>query len=483
MYSLNFIHCDHSLPILAPVLPYSLKSILRRQCVIKSFECSKQCVKVLQTDLYITDSPVNHREVETETLALQVTNMDDERFQQELQALKQRVWQFSSAYTPMMPSYDPFVDQLGDLKAELLSMQGKLTDYLRDRIPQTPESPTKPDSISAQMNFTLPSGPLFWELFQSLRSDMDSMDSRVATLETTLSDLEDRVDKLEPTRFTPPESTDGADTIRGFQFPPANTTVSTSPTEVQGFSSFGPAGLKHYQPSVPGFAGHGTGVPQSPVVPYMGIQNSHTTVGGDPTTGTGSGATTDHPTEPLRLFANYDGLDLRGDIVSIARSLTHIKDQNHEILCKMTSPDCQFDEYPRHATNSDPYLLPKSVSLYSPLWSEHVPSGMPRSILSKEPTLRDEEITRMNEQLLIAQKKLETSERNLAEREETIDQLRMERGQANDVYQELVEKSRRSREKVAGYAEAWRGQQDHIGKLMRQVDDNKICLREAGSSY
>ena len=76
----------------------------------------------------------------------------------------------------------------------------------------------------AQSRLTIPSGPVFWQLFNSWRSDFEGLDTRVAGLEQDVDALEDRVDRLEPDRFTPAGSTASQDDNGGVQ-------ISQKPTE------------------------------------------------------------------------------------------------------------------------------------------------------------------------------------------------------------------------------------------------------------
>lgn len=121
--------------------------------------------------------------------------MDDHNFQQQLHALNHRVAQLSISH---QPSQDPFTHQLSDLKAHVASMEAFITNY-RDHnfLPQKP--------------IAVPSGPLYWQLYTSLRTDVQGIDKRVATLEQGLLDLEDRIDRLEPPKFTPASSTTSSD--------------------------------------------------------------------------------------------------------------------------------------------------------------------------------------------------------------------------------------------------------------------------------
>ena len=150
--------------------------------------------------------------------------MDDYNFQQELHTLKQRVSNLCSyqrepfpqaaSPNPLQPC-DSFSDQLNDLKAHLASMRDSLTSC-EISILQTSgalwpnEHPLGQTSFLPNSRLKLPSGPLFWQLYNSLRTDVQGLDGRVAAVEQSVSDLEDRVDRLNPV-FTPTSSEFGFD--------------------------------------------------------------------------------------------------------------------------------------------------------------------------------------------------------------------------------------------------------------------------------
>ncbi|KAK6434824.1 hypothetical protein LTR95_008994 [Oleoguttula sp. CCFEE 5521] len=52
-------------------------------------------------------------------------------------------------------------------------------------------------------NMAMPSGPIFWQLISALKMDVRQIDGRVANLEQSCEDLEERVEALEPSKFTP----------------------------------------------------------------------------------------------------------------------------------------------------------------------------------------------------------------------------------------------------------------------------------------
>ncbi|KAI5369370.1 hypothetical protein Slin14017_G002490 [Septoria linicola] len=107
---------------------------------------------------------------------------------------------------------DTFFAKIVDAKAHLDSIQASLLmndDHRRhtgesyaDTYSSSWVSPPQPSNILPHRGLTMPSAPLFWSLFNSLRTDVRSLDNRVGDLEQSVSNLEDRVDHcLDP--FTP----------------------------------------------------------------------------------------------------------------------------------------------------------------------------------------------------------------------------------------------------------------------------------------
>lgn len=139
--------------------------------------------------------------------------MNEQTFLHELQQVKRQVSTMmnrhqrlqspspSSSFTsaPPLPQ-DIFSAQMNNLKAHLAGL-----DYHASAGQSRTAAPT--DSA----NRTMPSGPLFWQLFTSLRSDVQRLDGQVASLEQGLVGLEDQVAALPHERFTPPSSADSSD--------------------------------------------------------------------------------------------------------------------------------------------------------------------------------------------------------------------------------------------------------------------------------
>lgn len=160
--------------------------------------------------------------------------MDDTNFHQQLHSLRDRVNALTMQYSPQpalvapaataaplppVPYPDQFTAQLNDVKSHLNTLQMSISQCEASMRQQRGAPPPQmmDNEMTAQNRLTLPSGPVFWQLFNSLRSDFQSLDTRVAGLEQDVDALEDRVDRLEPDRFTPPGSTSSQEDAGGVQ--------------------------------------------------------------------------------------------------------------------------------------------------------------------------------------------------------------------------------------------------------------------------
>ncbi|KAI7268494.1 hypothetical protein KC317_g3180 [Hortaea werneckii] len=143
--------------------------------------------------------------------------MDAPTFQHELHQLKQQIAELankrrvSAAATrpDEIPStsYDAFSQQLGDLKTNLEDLDGRLHAARAESQASIPWSQC---TANPQMDHqSAPSDPILWRIFTSLQNDCNSTGSRIMALEQSVSDLEDRMDRVQP-QFTPPGSTNGS---------------------------------------------------------------------------------------------------------------------------------------------------------------------------------------------------------------------------------------------------------------------------------
>lgn len=158
--------------------------------------------------------------------------MENVGFHQQLHTLKGRVNALTMQYSPRQayaapaapqlppsPPEDAFTVQLRDIKAHIGTLQASISKCEASMRQQAPGGVPEPvdNQVAAQTRLSLPSGPVFWQLFNSLRSDFQSLDTRVAGLEDGLNALEDRVDGLDPGQFTPAGSTASHEESGGVQ--------------------------------------------------------------------------------------------------------------------------------------------------------------------------------------------------------------------------------------------------------------------------
>lgn len=151
--------------------------------------------------------------------------MDDRTFKREMHHLKQQIADLArrrqaqtinvTCGTPQ-PRYDTFSEQMGALKAQMEGLDRELQSEQQEtsRLPSStahsyPHSPQAPftwdnASTSPAHPSDSPSCQQLWQFFTSLRDDVHSIDSRVESLERSASSTED--DQPRP-QFTPTSST------------------------------------------------------------------------------------------------------------------------------------------------------------------------------------------------------------------------------------------------------------------------------------
>lgn len=164
--------------------------------------------------------------------------MDEPTFQCELSQLKQQVGKMLRAFEHQpsptathRPSHaatpptspNTFTTQLNELKARLSELQASTDQQAKnltqppsqhwnqylpssDAPPQHHPSSPKPPTAIGTANTSLLPGPLLWQLITILRSDLRGVNSRLVAVEQSVSELDDRVEQLEPGRVTPASS-------------------------------------------------------------------------------------------------------------------------------------------------------------------------------------------------------------------------------------------------------------------------------------
>ncbi|KAK4969789.1 hypothetical protein LTR66_010935 [Elasticomyces elasticus] len=86
--------------------------------------------------------------------------------------------------------------------------------YRHNRLPTTPWTPNTAVAMEGTTSAlphipptgSLPTGPVFWQLLHDMKSDIGGIDERMKAIEMRYDQLEDHIDRLDPNRFTPPES-------------------------------------------------------------------------------------------------------------------------------------------------------------------------------------------------------------------------------------------------------------------------------------
>lgn len=164
--------------------------------------------------------------------------MDELKFQQELQQLKQQVDIISTGCSratrstprltnptlPPLSPRDPFLAQVDDVKAHLASLEEK-ADGLQIESPRLTTRPALPGlgSLVDQMRrraaagSSLPIGletpppSQMQQLYCTVSEQVRDLTRRVAQVERDVDDMEDRLDGFDPNRFTPSASEAAAD--------------------------------------------------------------------------------------------------------------------------------------------------------------------------------------------------------------------------------------------------------------------------------
>ncbi|KAK3630049.1 hypothetical protein LTR56_017693 [Elasticomyces elasticus] len=144
--------------------------------------------------------------------------MDEWTFQHELYKLKERVANMAVRHLPRPPqpslqsTNDDFTIQMLDLKQHIARLEQCFG------IPSHCAQPLQPSPLSTAASVQRPGQPTAQiethsclPIPDSHRADIKRVSNRCLSIERTVSDLEDRVESLDPLRFTPPGSDASAD--------------------------------------------------------------------------------------------------------------------------------------------------------------------------------------------------------------------------------------------------------------------------------
>ena len=406
--------------------------------------------------------------------------MDHRNFRRELHTLKQQVSELSPRFqstTQHMaynlaeerPLDDPFTAQLQDVNAHVGSMEDTMRE-LKRRLKQPLAAQAPPsmsfswDDITAQRNLTLPSGPVFWQLFNSLRSDLRTIDSRVADLERSVSDLEDRVDGLDSNRFTPTSST--ATSEVGYTNPTQEWPVNVNNKADQQPCML-PEPWKDMNRSqvclpIPAEPMYWPGPP--PVYPNIL-----------------------HPHQELSACYNpyvqsqpqYEA-SLRSDTVAANSAISHLHMQNDAMQGSINKIDRENEIMLQAIRNLTQRLEP------TPRHPERVQAELPSMSWPKpfeapEVRFRDREIARMDELLRISQERLRSTEESIAHKDYAISQLRSERDEQRA--RESAEKSHQMQGTLNRYLDTLNAKNAEIVDLQVQVGQRNDALQHWQESW
>jgi len=155
--------------------------------------------------------------------------MDERTFQRELHQLKARVADMTARHLLNSPRSQPssltpvgseFTAQVDDLKQHIARLEEQVLGEAHQRTPLKSQPHAMPWDLSPLAKAALVSQPnhsrpgLHYSLpkcFNDLRCDMDNVDARCRDVEGAVAELEDKIDRLDPNRFTPLGSEASAD--------------------------------------------------------------------------------------------------------------------------------------------------------------------------------------------------------------------------------------------------------------------------------
>ncbi|KAK4955993.1 hypothetical protein LTR10_006933 [Elasticomyces elasticus] len=138
--------------------------------------------------------------------------MDEWTFQHELYKLKERVANMAVKHSPRSPQLsllatsDGFTTQMLDLKQHIARLEQCFGVPLQPPPLSTAASVQQPGQPIAQME-----SRCYLPCSDSHRADIECVSNRCLNIERAVSELEDRVESLDPLRFTPPGSDASAD--------------------------------------------------------------------------------------------------------------------------------------------------------------------------------------------------------------------------------------------------------------------------------
>ncbi|KAK3702936.1 hypothetical protein LTR37_014785 [Vermiconidia calcicola] len=352
--------------------------------------------------------------------------MNERNFQQQLHTLKSRLCELSQKYPPQPQQMlspqnsfrtpDPFMEQLRGVKLQLAHMEESLFQHERSVQQRygaqtyVPRPAVSSSSDSRQWNqIALPSGPLFWQLYNTLRTDMQGLDSRVAEIERNLSNLEDRVDEMNPNRFTPASST-------------ANSDVAyMKPIHVNSHS----LPLSQHAP-VSELYSDANGLEENIPIPIE--QNWTSWAGQCPPSN--QNILGHYPQQPScdewpKAHQPWNDRNINTEISSTDVNINRLKEENTTMMNQIGKLDHENAKLLR-AVQTLGGGFDRILRLHEPAGTELPAMAMPNTA-PEGVVFRDQEIARMDEQLRIAHDQVRVSEGVANQKDALIAQLRSER--------------------------------------------------------
>ena len=413
--------------------------------------------------------------------------MDDRNFRKELHSLKQQVNILSPKYKPItrhMASTaspqrlqdDPFTAQLHDVNAQMTSMEDTMRELKRrlERPVEAAKVPIKApngDEMTTQRHISLPSGPVFWQLFNSLRTDLRTIDGRVAALERSVSDLEDRVDGLEPTQFTPASSATTSEV--GCSQP-----TQEGPTNTEAIVDYRPCMLPELYKDMNSSQGclpipaeqpywqmpYGPPPPMSRPLVYPNILHPHQEI-------------------PVHHYEQYHPqyeASLRSDTATAGANINHLHQQNDAIQGRIDKIDRE-NEIMLQAIRNLTQRLDRPLRQGEQVQAELPSRPWPKTFETPEVRFRDREIDRMDELLRATQERLRLTEESTAQKDASIARLRTERDEQRA--RESAERTNQMREQLAHVCDTLDGKNAEIGDLHDQLEQRNDALQKWQQSW
>jgi hypothetical protein len=413
--------------------------------------------------------------------------MDDRNFRKELHSLKQQVNELSPKYKPITrhmasntapqrPQDDPFTAQLLEVNAQMTSMEDTMRELKRrlDRpVAAAKVSITAPngDDVSAQRHLSLPSGPVFWQLFNSLRTDLRTIDGRVAALERSVSDLEDRVDDLEPTQFTPASSAPTSDI--GY-----SQLAQEGPAVTEAMVDYRPCMLPELYKDMNSSQGC---LPIPTEQPYWQLPYGPP----PPTERPLVCPNILHPHQeiPIHRYEQYQPhceASLRSDTATTTANINHLHQQNDAIQSRIDKIDRE-NEFMLQAIRNITQRLDRPLRQGEQVQAELPSRPWPKTFEMPEVRFRDREIDRMDELLRATQERLRLTEESVVQKDASIAQLRIERDEQRA--RESAERANQMREQLAHVCDALDGKKAEIVDLQAQLEQRNDALQKWQQSW